>query len=228
MVKYGVGEMGLWPRNMDKWIRADGAHVLTVGFSDVCLTTACDGRDVELGSNLKLEDARVRALVSAVDAERAAGFPSGRLFLDSVEQALAAALVDRHAVRRTAIRVYHGGLAPARLRRVVDLVHARLDAELSLQDMAESSDLSVAHFSQVFRNSTGDETPHGFVLRIRVERAKELLRADSARVIDVALACGFKTQQHFARAFRHVYGVSPSEYRRSFLGVTEVGFRHSA
>jgi AraC family transcriptional regulator len=227
MVKYGVAEMGLWPRNMDKWIRADGAHVLTVGFSDVCLTTACDGRDLELGSNLKLEDARVHALVSAVDAERAAGFPSGRLFLDSVEQALAAALVDRHAVRRTAIRVYHGGLAPARLRRVVDLVHARLDAELSLQDMAESADLSVAHFSQVFRNSTG-ETPHGFVLRIRVERAKELLRADSARVIDVALACGFKTQQHFARAFRHVYGASPSEYRRSFLGVTEVGFRHSA
>jgi len=49
-----------------------------------------------------------------------------------------------------------------------------------------------------------------------MERAKEMLRAPAARVLDVAVACGFKTQQHFARVFRHVYGASPTEYRHEW------------
>jgi transcriptional regulator GlxA family with amidase domain len=44
-----------------------------------------------------------------------------------------------------------------------------------------------------------------------------MLRVPDARVLDVAMACGFKTQQHFAQAFRDVWKVSPTEYRRNFL-----------
>jgi AraC family transcriptional regulator len=61
------------------------------------------------------------------------------------------------------------------------------------------------------------ETPHQFVLRLRVERAKEMLRSAESRVLDVAIASGFKTQQHFARVFRQLCGASPTEYRREFL-----------
>jgi AraC family transcriptional regulator len=64
----------------------------------------------------------------------------------------------------------------------------------------------------MFRQSTG-QTPHQFVLGQRVERAKDILRTGELRVLDVALACGFKTQQHFARVFRQVCGISPTEYR---------------
>jgi AraC family transcriptional regulator len=45
-----------------------------------------------------------------------------------------------------------------------------------------------------------------------------MLRSADARVMDVAVACGFKTQQHFAQIFRHVCGASPTEYRQEFLG----------
>jgi AraC family transcriptional regulator len=158
----------------------------------------------------------VGALVAAVNEERIAGFPSGRLFLDSVEQALAVALVNGHAVRHPSVRVHRGGLGPTRLRRVTELVHAEIEDELSLHKMAEAAGLSAAHFSQMFRKSTG-ESPHQFVLRIRVERAKEMLRAPKARVLDVAIACGFKTQQHFARVFRRACGATPTEYRQEFL-----------
>jgi AraC family transcriptional regulator len=44
-----------------------------------------------------------------------------------------------------------------------------------------------------------------------------MLRAPNARVLDVAVACGFKTQQHFAQVFRDVCRVSPTEYRQDFL-----------
>jgi AraC family transcriptional regulator len=44
-----------------------------------------------------------------------------------------------------------------------------------------------------------------------------MLRAPDVRILDVAVACGFKTQQHFAQVFRDVCGVSPTEYRQDFL-----------
>jgi AraC family transcriptional regulator len=44
-----------------------------------------------------------------------------------------------------------------------------------------------------------------------------MLRAPEARVLDVAVACGFKTQQHFARVFRRISGASPTEYRLEFI-----------
>src|SRR5215471_17511626 len=215
---YGAGEIILPRRHVETWARTGGLHYLSISISDAVLRAVCDGTasEVELHNAPKLEDKRVVALVAAVNAERIAGFPSGRLFLDSVEQALAVALVNNHAVRHYDVRVYRGGLGPARLRRITELVHAEIEDELSLDKMAETAGLSTAHFSQMFRKSTG-ESPHQFVLRHRVERAKEMLRAPDARVLDVALACGFKRQQHFARIFRRVCGASPTEYRRERL-----------
>ncbi len=124
--------------------------------------------------------------------------------------------VDVDAVPHHSVRTYQGGLAPARLRRVTELVRTKLEDELTLEEMAESAGLSPAHFSQMFRQSTG-QSPHQFVVRQRIERAQEMLRAVEARVLDVAVACGFKTQQHFARVFRKMCGSSPTEYRQEFL-----------
>src|SRR6516225_10916425 len=113
---YSAGEIMLPRRHVETWARTDSLQYLSVGISDAALRSACDGMasEVELRSALKLEDARVGALVAAVNAERIAGFPNGRLFLDSVEQALAVALVG---MRHCSARVYRGGLTPARLRR---------------------------------------------------------------------------------------------------------------
>jgi len=214
---YDAGHMFLCRRHVEKWIRTDDLNYLSVTISDAALRAACDGAsgEIELPTAYNLVDARLGALVAAVNVERIAGFPSGRLFLDSVEQALAVALVAGHAVRHRLVRTFRGGLGPARLRTVKELVHAKMEDELTLCEMAESAGLSTAHFSRMFRKSTG-ETPHRFVLRYRIERAKEMLRTPGARVLDVAVACGFKTQQHFARVFRHVCGASPTEYRQEW------------
>jgi AraC family transcriptional regulator len=217
-ITFDAGLMGLCPPQCELWIGScDMAH-LTMSISDAALLSASDGAggQVALRPECELVDARLRALAMAVDVERTAGFPSGRLFLDSVEQALAIALVVGYAVRDSPVRTYRGGLGPARLRRVQELVHAKLEDELTLSALAASVGLSTAHFSEMFRRSTG-ETPHQFVLRCRVERAKTMLRAPELRVLDVAVACGFKTQQHFARVFRGHCGSSPTAYRRQLL-----------
>ena len=221
---YAAGDLALCDRHVGEWVGIMAAPHLQLGISDAPLMAASDGAygEVELRAQRKFVDARLGALVSAAHAEMAAGFPSGRLFLDSIEQAMAVTLVNGHAVRHRPVRIYKGGLGSARLRRIKELVDAKIEDDLSLDDMAQSVGLSTAHFGRMFRKSTG-ETPHQFVLRQRIERAKAMLRAPDARVLDVAVACGFKTQQHFAQVFRDVCRVSPTEYRQDFLDSEVIG-----
>lgn len=214
---YGVGGMILPRRHVEEWVQIYDIHLLVLGISDAALMAAYDGTggEVELRREPVLVDTRVSGLVAAVNAERIAGFPSGCLFLDSIEQALAVALINGYAVRHRSVRTHRGGLGPTRLRKIKELVHAKMEDDLTLCEMAQSVELSTAHFSRMFHKSTG-ETPHQFVLRRRLERAKEMLRAAEARILDVAVACGFKTQQDFARVFRRMCGASPTEYRHAF------------
>lgn len=217
-ITFDAGLMGLCPPRSEYWIgTCDMTHV-TITISDEALMAASDGAGsrIELRLERELVDPRLRALATAVEVERTAGFPSGRLFLDSIEQALARALVVGYAVHDYGVRVYRGGLSPARLRKIRELVQERMEEDLSLEEMARTVGLSTAHFSQVFRNTTG-QTPHQCLLWYRVQRAKEMLRSAEMRVLDVAIACGFKTQQHFARVFRQMSGASPTEYRYESL-----------
>src|SRR5580704_7237445 len=216
---YAPCDLALCHRHQGEWVGLMNVQHLQLGISDAALLAGSDGAygEVELHYSRKFADKRLSAMVSAVQAEMAAGFPSGRLFLDSVEQAIAVTLVNGHAVRHRAVQLYKGGLGSARLRRIKELVRAKLEDDLSLDEMAESVGLSTAHFARMFRKSTG-QTPHQFVLRQRVERAKAMLRAPGARVLDVAVACGFKTQHNFAQVFCDVLGVSPTEYREDLIG----------
>jgi AraC family transcriptional regulator len=217
--EYSAGDLALCHRHVGEWVGLMNVSHLQLGISDEALMACSDGAygEVELRPSRKFADPRLSAMVAAVHAEMVAGFPSGRLFLDSVEQAMAITLVNGHAVRHRPVRIYRGGLGSTRLRKIKELVHAKMEDDLSLDEMAQSVGLSTAHFARMFRKSTG-QTPHQFVLRQKLERAKSILRDPDARVLDVAVSCGFKTQQHFAQAFREALGVSPTEYRQDLIG----------
>jgi AraC family transcriptional regulator len=118
--RYVAGEMILPNRHEGKWIGLMNAPYLELGISDWALMAASGrtNREIELPTYRKFSDSRLSALAAAVHAEMAAGCPSGRLFLDSADQAIAIALVNGHAVRHPPAQVYRGGLGSARLRRI--------------------------------------------------------------------------------------------------------------
>src|SRR5215471_13030795 len=125
-VDYAAGDLGMCPHHEQKWVGLMNTPHLQLIISDEVLMAASERNSSEVGLRAygKFADPRLSALVAAVNAERVAGFPSGRLFLDSIEVALAAALVNDYAVGRPSPRIYRGGLAPARMRKVMELVHA--------------------------------------------------------------------------------------------------------
>ncbi|MBV8116311.1 MAG: helix-turn-helix transcriptional regulator [Silvibacterium sp.] len=170
------------------------------------------GGRVELMQRMDLSDAQIARLMESLRADVAAGLPSGALFGESIATALSAHIAQRYSTLTNRLETYRGGLARSRLNRVVEYIHAHLDNNLELSTLAEVAGLNVYHFARAFKQSTG-ESPHQYVLRRRIEHAKELLRQPQLSVIEASARTGFVDQSHFSKVFRRMVGLAPSEYR---------------
>ena len=109
------------------------------------------------------------------------------------------------------------------LQRVLDRMKVDLAADLDLCTLAAESGYSRSHFLRTLRAVMGC-SPHQWLTRLRVERAKTILRENSISLIDIALDCGFSSHAHFSNRFRQLVGVTPSEYRRSHRPNLQKGF----
>jgi AraC family transcriptional regulator len=160
------------------------------------------------------DDPLLHALAAALLEERRHAGLGGSLYQEAVVETIALRLIRSHCTT-TAGPPRPASLAPARLRRVRDLIEDRLEDDLSLDDLAAAAGLSRAHFARAFRRSTG-QTPYGYLRERRVVRAKSLLAASSSsyRIADIALLTGFRSQSHLGRVFRNATGMTPGDYRR--------------
>jgi AraC family transcriptional regulator len=104
-------------------------------------------------------------------------------------------------------------LAPWQVARVVKYIDANLGEKIMLPHLAEVIQISASHFSKKFRSTLG-QTPHAFLLRRRIERARELIRETDWPLCQIALDCGLTDQAHLSKLFRRIVGVSPSAWRR--------------
>jgi AraC family transcriptional regulator len=107
-----------------------------------------------------------------------------------------------------------GGLSPRCERILCDYMHEHLADHIRLNDLAKLVDLSPYHLSRAFKKSVG-VPPHDYLVRCRVERAKQLLAETDRSITDVALAAGFGGSSHFSVVFRKLTGFTPSLYRRA-------------
>jgi AraC-like DNA-binding protein len=98
------------------------------------------------------------------------------------------------------------------LLRVRDLIDRAYAGPLDIPALARSAHVSESHFSRSFRAAFG-ETPHRYLLRRRMERAKALLREGGLSVTEVCLEVGFTSLGSFSSQFRRFVGESPTAYR---------------
>ncbi len=102
---------------------------------------------------------------------------------------------------------------PLAVLKVVKLMRQRLSDSLALEEMAAVAGVSPFHFARQFKTATG-HPPHDYLIRLRVDRAQELIRQHHREWTLAAIAneCGFADQSHMARHFKRVLGVSPGEF----------------
>jgi AraC-like DNA-binding protein len=99
------------------------------------------------------------------------------------------------------------------LTKARDFMRYAYGRPVSLPDVAARANLSPYHFLRVYKRAYG-ETPHEFLTRLRIERAKTLLARGSHNVTEACFEVGFSSLGSFSSLFAHRVGLSPSEYRR--------------
>jgi AraC family transcriptional regulator len=168
--------------------------------------------NIELIEHWDLTDRHVMAVLLAMTADLEEGSPAGKLYGESLANALAVYLLRRYSARRLEPPVYRGGLQGYRLKHVLEHIEEHLVSDLSLVELAAVAGMSAHHFAEMFRRSTG-RSPHQYVLLRRIERAKQCLRDSRRSVIEAGLDAGFNNPSHFSRMFRKFVGISPSRFR---------------
>lgn len=163
-------------------------------------------RDVSGG-----RDPAISALLGQLYREMTAPHAASRLFVRGIAQSLAVHLLRTYGERSKAAR-RAPALPAARLRRVTDLMEAHLDEGFELARLASEAGMSPSHFSRLFKRATSF-SPSQYFIRLRMTKARRLLRDTERSVIDIGMEVGYSSPSHFAQIFRREIGISPTDYR---------------
>ena len=98
------------------------------------------------------------------------------------------------------------------MQELLEYLERRCELPLTLQDGADRARMSVFHFSRFFKNVTGMNYTT-YVNELRIARAERMIADTDAKLIDIALECGFGNVRTFNRVFRQLRGCTPSELR---------------
>lgn len=140
---------------------------------------------------------------------------SGRLYTESLANVLAVHLLRHYTAMGSSTRGFTGGLSGRRLRLVMDFISGNYESDLSLAELARVAGMSTFHFAREFKRATGT-TPHQYLIKFRIERAKSLLTESVIPLVEVSSRSGFSHQSHFTRLFRRLTGTTPQTYRLMF------------
>ncbi|HTD04426.1 AraC family transcriptional regulator [Undibacterium sp.] len=201
-----------------EWEDEAPCSVLTVSLTPALMAATAarmqlDPAQHQIRPQLQLRDKRIEHIAWALKAEADAGHSSGALYLESLGTALAVHLLGPGTPTGSAAGVSSRQLPARQWQQVIAYIEAHLDADLSLAQLAAVAGLSVSHFKLLFKQSAGISA-HQYVMRRRVEYAKELILRGRDQMSQIALQSGFAHQSHMARCMRQVLGVRPGDIAR--------------
>lgn len=136
---------------------------------------------------------------------------SSRLYADTIAHALVVHLLARYSTHSRQVKPVASGFTPAQWQQIVNFIHANLDRNIHLTELAEIVKFSPYHFAHLFKKST-HTSPHQYVIRCRIERAKQLMAIRKLSIAEIAQMVGFASQGHFTYHFKRLVGVTPKVF----------------
>jgi AraC family transcriptional regulator len=102
----------------------------------------------------------------------------------------------------------------SQLGRAIDYMEEHLTEEISAAAIAEQAFFSITHFYRIFRGMTG-ESVKDYMRKRRLSQSAVDLLTDDKRILEIALAYGFESQETYSRAFAKQFGLAPGRYRKN-------------
>lgn len=169
-------------------------------------------RSIEVIEKYTETDSVISSVGMALLAEIESSALSGHLYAESLANVLAVHLLRNYTALSIELPQQTGGLSGRKLRDVTRFIAENYTRDLRLEELARVAGISQFHFAREFKKMTGD-SPHQYLIKLRIQRAKTLLKGTKMPLIEVGLQSGFSHQSHFTRLFHKFTGTTPQSYR---------------
>ncbi len=212
------GDIIITPANIGTRTRWDKSlSVIFIGFEPIVFNRtiyeSLDLDKVELVPKFAISDALIYQIGLTLKSTLENNNAGSRLYAETMANALAVHLLQHYSIRKPRAQNYQDGLPRHKLQLVIDYIYAHLDENIGLTELATLVKMSPRYFLQLFKQSTGI-TPHKFVIRTRIERAKELLISKDMNIAQIAQYVGFANQSHLNLHFKRLIGVTPKQFQQ--------------
>ena len=217
--EFAVGEFILNPAYRSSfyaWESTDETVVFCLEpafLSRIARETECLNPDkIELKPILCGRDPHIEYIARSFLSEMQTDGLGGRLYSETLATQLGIQLLRNYSAFPIDLKQYDSGLSLRKLQTVIDYIQANLEEKISLNTLAEITEISPYYFCRLFKKSTGI-TPYQYFIKCRIDRAKVLLKERKMSISDVAFEVGFSNQSHFTKHFKRLVGTTPKVYQ---------------
>lgn len=183
------------------WLEFDGMRV-----ADTLRRAGLSEANPIFKSETREDSQRLQAILSnIIDSENPSGlYLTGQtyLFLDQMVKA---------SVSKT--KETAGRLRDFYMMEAINYIERYYVESLTVESVAAAVGLNRSYFSKLFKEAMG-QSPQNFITTYRMSKATQLLKSGNLPIADVAAAVGYPNPLHFSRAFKNIYDISPSGWRR--------------
>ena len=177
------------------------------------------GASISFRTNLVEHDERLKRLARDLADELLQEEAGQEMVIAALMEQLVVHLLRHHSNQRRSeeLELSRVGLVDRRIRRAIELMHAHLDRELPLEEIAAAAYLSPFHFARLFKKLTG-ASPHAYLATLRSTHAQTLLAETDLSISEVSARVGYASSSHFTKAFRQSTGLTPRAFRKAAIG----------
>jgi AraC family transcriptional regulator len=164
----------------------------------------------QLEPQMQVRDLLIEQMGMALYRELQASGIAGAMYAEAMSIALSAHLVQNYSAAR--LKPIAGLLSARDTQLVKDYINNNLNTALTVAELSQVVQISLHHFAILFRRTFG-LTPHQYILKLRIDRARMLLKTTKQPIVTIAHQVGFNTQSHFTRIFQQHTQFTPKQYR---------------
>jgi AraC family transcriptional regulator len=176
----------------------------------IAQTTELNPDTIDLKPYFSHFDLHLQQIAMMLLVELESGGSMGKLYIESLTQVLVIHLLRHYSASTQTITSENISLNNTRLQSAIDYIHAHLDGDLSLVQLASNSKISPTYFARSFKTTIGISV-HQYVIKQRVERAKLLLKTTDLEIASIAFQVGFSSQSHLTWHCKRLTGMTPKQ-----------------